>query len=427
MGVIVDPPLQQRAQAANIENVYGSAVDIDAVSSTITIRLLVCQENLPEYVIGQLGPNELLQTNVVLTVPFDWVAGSFRVWPPQLFQADCIPQNESCEGSRFLGRIVVADMQIHMDGENSCGDGTDTEASFEMFTKLAKGDFPLTLSRLKPFPAQAALAFLYHTHELEGGLSPPASAYRGILGHALTDFARKKAEHARSSKDPHSFRPDMPGRALMEMLYRYLAPEEREISISNGNMMVKVRNLNALGPVFAKIPKEFNFREEGLGLIEIHGPFVFKWSMYDTLDASGPLAGSVSISVGSYTEYSRMGTDVIKSSKCHPDAIRASIIPSPAEKKARTSSTAGRCTEKAKQASKAPAQAIERMQRQVRRMRVSGSAGVSGSTSDSAADEIDARRSTNQPPHISSSDSQSGGDGPAVPGSESETHVDGSP
>ncbi len=65
--------------------------------------------------------------------------------------------------------------------------------------------------------------------------------------------------------DPHSFRPDMPGRALMEMLYRYLAPEEREVSISNGNMMVKVRNLNALGPVFARIPKEFNFREEGLG------------------------------------------------------------------------------------------------------------------------------------------------------------------
>jgi hypothetical protein len=103
-----------------------------------------------------------------------------------------------------------------------------------------------------------------------------------------------------------------------------------------------------------------------------------------------------------------MGTDVIKSSKCHPDAIRASIIPSPAEKKARTSSTARHCTEKAKQASKAPAQAIERMQRQVMRMRVSGSAGVSGSTSDSAADEIDARRSTNQPPHNSSSDSRRG-------------------
>ncbi len=32
MGVIVDPPLQQHAQAANIENVYGSVVAIDAVS-----------------------------------------------------------------------------------------------------------------------------------------------------------------------------------------------------------------------------------------------------------------------------------------------------------------------------------------------------------------------------------------------------------
>ncbi len=113
-----------------------------------------------------------------------------------------------------------------------------------------------------------------------------------------------------------------------------MKPEDREPSISNGNLMVKVVSPEALTRVFGLNPSSFNFRGEGFGVIELNGPFVFKWSMYDTLDASGSLEGSVSISVGSYIEYSRMGNDVIKSSKCHQDAIRASSIKYPAEKKA---------------------------------------------------------------------------------------------
>jgi hypothetical protein len=160
--------------------------------------------------------------------------------------------------------------------------------------------------------------------------------------------------------------------------------------------MVKVVSPEALTRVFGLNPFSFNFRGEDFGVIELNGPFVFKWSMYDTLDASGPLEGSVSISVGSYIEYSRMGNDVIKSSKCHPDAIRASSIKYPAEKKARTTSTAR--PEKAKPASKAPAQAMERLQRQARSMGISAYSSASESTSD----DIDARRSTSQPPQISS-------------------------
>lgn len=43
----------------------------------------------------------------------------------------------------------------------------------------------------------------------------------------------------------------------------------------------------------------------------------------DGNDQTGPLDGSVSISVGSFTEYDRMGTGVVKSSKCHPDSIKS--------------------------------------------------------------------------------------------------------
>ena len=417
MGVVIDPPLHRRVQAANVETVYGSVTAIDAVSCSITFRLHLGNDNLPEYVIGNLGPNELVQTNVALKVPFDWVSGSFRLWPPQLFQADCIPQAEPNLASKFLGRIVVCDMEIHLDDENfSEDDCKDAKmVTFEIFEKLLKGSIPLTLSRLKPFPAQAALAYLFHIHELEGGLNPPATAYRPLLGHAVTTFARLKAGHLKSANQL-SFRPDMPGRALMELLYRLVKPEDRNVVIRNGNMMVEVSNLDALIPVFNGLnPSRHDFRGEGLGVIEIDGPMVFKWSMYDTLDPTGPLGGSTSICVGSYTEWSRMGTDVIKSSRCHPDALRGGFIKAPAEKKARTSK-ASPGTETTKKASKAPAQAMERMQRQVRRMRVS--AGAAGSTSESTAEESDARRSTSQPPHCS--DSQSGGDrdGPADPGAE---------
>ncbi len=44
-----------------------------------------------------------------------------------------------------------------------------------------------------------------------------------------------------------------------------------------------------LHQVFSLVPSRFDFREDGFGIVEFHGPFVFKWSMYDTLDPWGQL------------------------------------------------------------------------------------------------------------------------------------------
>ena len=136
--------------------------------------------------------------------------------------------------------------------------------------------------------------------------------------------------------------------------------------------------------------------------------------MYETLESGGPLSGSVSISVGSYTEYSRMGPpDVIKSSRCHPDALRGSGVKVPAEKKARVS-TKSCGTGLKKQASRAPEQAQERLERHVKRMalEVKPDAGSQAeSTGESTSDErVVVRGVSGQPPDIS--DSQSGGELP---------------
>ena len=412
MGVVVDPPLDARALVANVETVFGTVKDIDNCSKTLTIRLLLGCDNLPEYVLGRLTPNELLQTNATLVVPFHWVAGTFRVWPAQLFQADCIPvKSESGIWCKFLSRIVVCDLEIVMNDAKSSG---EIAVSFDIFSKLLQGELRLTLSRMKPFPPQAALAYLYFMHELDGGLNPPAIAYKDYLAHELEMFARKKAAHAKNSKDQLSIRLNMPGPALMELLYRTVAPEHRIVVISNGNMFVEVQNLEALHGVFGMVPEYFNLRDHGFGIMQFHGPYTFKWSLYDTLEAGGPLSGSVSISVGSYTEYSRMGPpDVIKSSRCHPDALRGSGGQLPAEKKARVS-TKSCSTGLKKQASRAAEQAQERLERRVKRMALAGKpdAGPQAeSTGESTSDEcVVFRGVSGQPPAIS--DSQSGGELP---------------
>ena len=411
MGVVIDPPLLECPKGADV--MYGSVTAVDPGSKIITFRALLGRDNLPEYVLCNLGPNELVQTNALCNVPFHWVSGTFHLYPPQLFNAECIPQaSENQMANKFLGRIIVCDMQIFPDNETSfSGFADEIMVTFEIFAKLLQGKLRLTLSRLKPFPARAALAYYHYQNEIDGGISPPALAYRCFLGYELTSFARQKAAHAKSGKDQLSLRPNVPGRALMELLYHTMNPDDLNIAIRNGVLMVEIKNVVALTPVFGLSASKFDFRVEGLGVVEFDGPFVFKWSQYDTHEPWGPLAGSVSISVGSFTEYNRMGTDVIKSSKRHPDAIRGSGINATraAEKKARTSK-ASSDTGRTKQAFQALAQAEARRLRQESRTALL--ANGSGSESTSTSDERDGRRSSGQPQGLHYSDSQSGGEGP---------------
>jgi hypothetical protein len=428
MGVVIDPPLLECPKGAALEVMHGTITAVDQVSKTMTFRALLGRANMPEYVLGNLGANEVVQTNVICNVPFHWVVGTFRLLPPQLFNAECIPRaSENQMANKFLSRIVVCDMQIFPNNETRfSGFEDEIMVSFEIFAKLLQGQLRLTLSRLKPFPARAALAYLHRQNELEGGLFPPALAYRCTLGYALTTFARQKAAHAKSAKDQLSFRPDVPGRALMALLYRTMNPDDTNIAIRNGDLMVEIKNVDALSAVFGLSPSKFDFRGEGLGVVEFDGPFIFKWSMYDTLEPWGPLSGSVSISVGSFTEYNRMGTDVIKSSKRHPDAaLRGSGIKgfkAPVEKKARTtkaSSDNGRT----KQASQTLAQAEARRQRQSSRTALL--AGGSGSESTSTSDEHDGSRPFGQPQAQYYSDSLSGGEGPPSADSDSQSSGEG--
>ena len=385
MGVLIEVPLST-SQHAGFHNTFGSITAMDLDSGNITVRLLLGRDNLPDYVLANLGGNDLVQTNAVLEVPINWVAGTFRLWPSLLFNAECIAQKgESGMRNKFLGRVVVCDLQFspkdeHVNRSDEL-EGDNVMVNTEIFARLLEGRLRLTLSRMKPFPAKAALAYIFHMHELEGGLNPPALAYTPLLRHSLTSFALQKAGHARSAKDLHTFHPDMPPRAVLELLHCTVPSEDLHVGVRKGVLTVEVKNLGQLRGVFGMDPSVVDLRDDGHGVIEFYGPFAIKWNMYDVSEDWGKLSGSLSISVGSYTEFNRMGTDVIKSSKCHPEALRGSGVEAPAKKKARTSK-ASPDTGGLRRASQAQAQANERAQRLERRSVLSGGGSESTSPSD---------------------------------------------
>jgi len=321
-GVVVDVPVAYTAEHSKVDRAFGSVIGFETRAGVdfIVIRVHLCGENVPCSLLSRMSPGELIQTNITVTVRADWVSGTYRISPPLLYTATHITEVSDDESiSDFKDKIVVCDALI--------GQPVDTQhPDLGVLAMVASGQVPITLRRMDPFPPECALAFLHHQHAVHsGGLYPPAIWYRPHLADILKSFARQKtAQHLKSSKDMLTMHPRIPGAALMELLYLKMDASRREVSISNGNILVKVVDLEFLQDVFGiPVADKFNFIPEGFGMVKLDGPFVFKWSMYDTLEQTGPLDGSVSISVGSYTEYDRMGSGALKSSKCHPDSIKA--------------------------------------------------------------------------------------------------------
>ena len=333
-GVVVEAPLDTWAANLGVHEAFGTVVGFetrfeirDGVESAVdhvVIQLHMCRDNLPSTLLRGMTPDELIQTNIRVTVPFEWVSGTFRISPPLLYKATHIIGSDADDdisdrsGGCIKDKIVVCDAVI---GEQD--DSPQTNLS--IIAKVKHLEVSITLRRMAPFPAVCALAFLHHQHAVHcGGLYPPAIWYQAHLADIVRSFALSKtAKHLRSSKDMHTIHPRIPGAQLMDLLYLTVDAKHRETAVSNGNMLVSVVDSASLKNVFGIPVDRFNFIREGYGIVKIHPPFIFKWSMYDTLEKTGPLDGSVSISVNSFTEYDRMDSGVVKSSKCHPDSMKA--------------------------------------------------------------------------------------------------------
>jgi hypothetical protein len=140
-------------------------------------------------VIGDLRQNELIQTNATLKVPFKWVSGTFHVSLPQLFPADSILQSSEYNRmvSRFLGRIIVCDMEIFRDDAdgNACSGNDVILATIEIFAKLLSGQLRLTLNRQAvSCPCCAGIAI---SLKLAGLLIKPPLCFSTLCKSCYTD------------------------------------------------------------------------------------------------------------------------------------------------------------------------------------------------------------------------------------------------
>ena len=174
-GVVVETPLSYLVENSNVAQAFGTVVGfetragVDVDVDYVVIQLHLCRDDLPCSVLSRMSPGELIQTNIRVTVPAEWVSGTFRISPALLYTATHI--TEESDGGLFKDKIVVCDAVVaepdHMPHSN-----------LGVLARVANGQVHMTLRRMAPFPPECALAFLHHQHAVHCGELVPATPGR---------------------------------------------------------------------------------------------------------------------------------------------------------------------------------------------------------------------------------------------------------
>ena len=314
MGVAFDTPLASCLYGSNpwMHVVVGSVVSFESGPDgpLIIVRLHLAEENIPPWLLSNVHEGELLQTNAFVRMRPDHLVCSFRLYPAQLFHGACSP-----DPAGFNDKIVIGDIkfgEIHLDNQIS---------SIEIISNLNRGELAVSVQPLKPVAPSAIPAIFHHINAVHGGISPHPRAYEGLLVEAVGRYAMSKTAHAKHANSMHTFKAEIPGKTLTELMFQKLRPEKRDISLKrNGGLAFSVEE-DDVHFVFGKDVLRHDFISDGFGTVQLYGPFVFTWQMFDRNGET--LDGPVTITVDAFTEYNRHG-DVIKSTKTSAESMKAS-------------------------------------------------------------------------------------------------------
>ena len=138
-------------------------------------------------------------------------------------------------------------------------------------------------------------------------------AYLKPLYHGFEVFCREKSvKELKKLTNNRTFRPLIPGRAAMAILRSLPKGNLQALTLEKMIFTVAVGRPSFLDSIFGREVSKFDFRSEGYGIIQLHGPIYFKWEMCTSEDGSGPLEGIMSVTVGGWTSLDRNGTGIIK-------------------------------------------------------------------------------------------------------------------
>ena len=137
--------------------------------------------------------------------------------------------------------------------------------------------------------------------------------YLGPLYYSFLAFCREKtAKDVKRIAHQRTFRPCVPGRAVMALLRNLDASNIQSVTVAKMTMLVAVGEPTFLDGIFGRKMSQYDFRPEGYGVVSIHGPIYFKWEMCVSEEGDGPVEGTLSITVGGWTSYDRFGSGIIK-------------------------------------------------------------------------------------------------------------------
>jgi hypothetical protein len=138
-------------------------------------------------------------------------------------------------------------------------------------------------------------------------------AYLKPLYHGFEVFCREKSvKELKKLTNNHTFRPLIPGRAAMAILRSLPKGNLQALTLEKMIFTVAVGRPSFLDSIFGRSMSTFDFRSEGYGVVQLHGPIYFKWEMCLSEDGYGPVEGILSVIVGGWTSLDRSGTGIIK-------------------------------------------------------------------------------------------------------------------
>ena len=140
-----------------------------------------------------------------------------------------------------------------------------------------------------------------------------ATAFINPLLHSIMEYAKEKAaKDLKSPNNQRTLRPPVPGRGVMSLL-RTLGKNIESVAVGNMIMTVTIiAEFSFMDGMFGTRISEFDFREEGFGIVKLHGPVTFKWEMCVSEQGQGPVEGILSMTFGGWTSTDRFGLEVVK-------------------------------------------------------------------------------------------------------------------
>ena len=127
------------------------------------------------------------------------------------------------------------------------------------------------------------------------------------------DFCKGKAEKdLKATNNQRTFRPQVPGRAVMSLIHQSLGCDIENVSLGNMTLTVVIGRPSCLDHLLRDSVSEMDFREAGFGVVRIHGPITFKWEMCVSEEGHGPVEGILSVTVGGWSTMDRFGLEVVK-------------------------------------------------------------------------------------------------------------------